>query len=212
MDALKHLLNHNHALANIMRLQPAANERLPPKYLWIDCVDNDVLPNHILGLSRSEILVYRNLAHQINHIDLNCLSVLEYAVQVLAVKHIIVCGHYDCGMLLPSAQYDPAELAKNWLYPVQMTALKYQAQLSAYQPDVLRLEKLCDLNVIEQVVQLANTTVVQRTWKNQQELCLHGWVYSPTTSLLKDLAVDMGSEMEVMRVYESAVAACLGNA
>lgn len=215
MSALKHLLDYNRSW--VKELNSKNSQHLSSrsvgsltKYLWIDCLDNCRLPDTLLGISIDEILVYRNLAHQINHSDLNCLSVLQYAFQILGIKHVIVCGHYDCRLLYPATQAIPLQLIENWLYPVQEVSEKYKDWLQLYQPESLRVKKLCELNVIEQVIQLCNTTVVQSTWKRQQELTIHGWVYSPDDGLLHDLAIDIGGEAEIVSSYRAAILKCIG--
>jgi carbonic anhydrase len=183
-----------------------------PKYLWIDCLDNRALPNHIVGLPSHEILVYRNLAHQINHGDLNCLAVLQYAVETLRIKHIIICGHYDCALFDDQRPSKSAELVENWLYPIHEASRQYDYWLSPYQSRGTRLHKLCEINVIEQVLQLGQGTVVQRAWQRQQELTIHGWVYSPDNGLLHDLAMDIASQAEIVPKFDAAIYKCVGKA
>jgi len=217
MSTLKHLLENNyigskHICANRNPLALEKTISSSPKYLWIDCIDNSFIPHHLVGLSIEEIIVYRNLAHQVNYTDLNCLAVLQYAIQILSVNHIIVCGHYDCAMLRLSAKTGSADLVENWLHPVRDIYRKYERWLGVYQPETLRLEKLCELNVIEQVVQLCKTTVVQSAWKRRQTLIIHGWAYSSEKGHLNDLVTDIAGEHDIFPAYQAAIGNCIGKA
>jgi carbonic anhydrase len=174
-------------------------------------VESYFTPHHIVGLRIEEILVYRNLAHLVNYTDLNCLAVLQYAIEILNVNHVIVCGHYDCAVLLLSAKPSSADLAENWLHPVDIYR-KYERGLGEYQPETLRLEKLWELNVIEQVVQLCKTTVVQNAWKRRQALIIHGWAYSSEKGHLNDLATDIAGEHDIFPAYQAAIENCIGKA
>jgi carbonic anhydrase len=173
-------------------------------------VDNYCSPHDIVGTGTNEILVYKNLAHQVNYTDLNCLSVLQYAIQILSIKHVIVCGHYNCALLRPSTQFTHADLVEQWLHPVRDINQKYEPWLGWYLPESLRLEKICELNVIEQVLQLCKTTVVQNAWEQRRELTIHGWAYSPNNGILKNLALDIAGEQDIYPVYQAALRECIG--
>ncbi|MEH6450609.1 MAG: carbonate dehydratase [Oleispira sp.] len=163
-----------------------------PEYLWIGCSDSRVPANQIVGLMPGEVFVHRNVANQVIHSDLNCLSVVQFAVEVLNVKHIIVTGHYGCGGV--HAAYDNSRhgLVDNWLSHVKDVHYKHMDELSKLSDDDAR-NRLCELNVMEQVRNLARTTVVRDAWQNGKELELHGFVYGLHNGLINDLGVDIGS-------------------
>ena len=163
-----------------------------PEYLWIGCSDSRVPANQIVGLMPGEVFVHRNVANQVIHSDLNCLSVVQFAVEVLNVKHIIVTGHYGCGGV--HAAYDNSRhgLVDNWLSHVKDVHYKHMDELSKLEPDEAK-DRLCELNVMEQVRNLARTTVVRDAWKKGQELTLHGFVYGLHNGLINDLGIDIGS-------------------
>jgi len=187
-----------------------AHDTAQIKYLWIGCIDNHVLPTTLMGIPNHEVLVYKNLAHQINHTDLNCLSMLQYAFQILGVKKVIVCGHYDCNLLESEAQSPALELIESWLHPLYQTRQKYHHHLQVFQSPALRRHKLCELNVIEQVIQLARTTVVQSRWQQHQKLTLQGLVYAPDDNVVHDLAIDIAAEADIMPAYRTAVLNSIG--
>ena len=163
-----------------------------PEYLWIGCSDSRVPANQIVGLMPGEVFVHRNVANQVIHSDLNCLSAVQFAVEVLSVKHIIVTGHYGCGGV--HAAYDNSRhgLVDNWLSHVKDVHYKHMEELSKLDPDAAR-DRLCELNVMEQVRNLARTTVVRDAWQKGQELVLHGFVYGLQNGLINDLGIDIGS-------------------
>lgn len=163
-----------------------------PEYLWIGCSDSRVPANQIVGLMPGEVFVHRNVANQVIHSDLNCLSVVQFAVEVLSVKHIIVTGHYGCGGV--HAAYDNSRhgLVDNWLSHVKDVHYKHMDELSKLSDDDAR-NRLCELNVMEQVRNLARTTVVRDAWQNGKELVLHGFVYGLHNGLINDLGIDIGS-------------------
>lgn len=163
-----------------------------PEYLWIGCSDSRVPANQIVGLMPGEVFVHRNVANQVIHSDLNCLSVVQFAVEVLKVKHIIVTGHYGCGGV--HAAYDNSRhgLVDNWLSHVKDVHYKHMEELSKLDADDAR-NRLCELNVMEQVRNLARTTVVRDAWQKGQELVLHGFVYGLHNGLINDLGIDIGS-------------------
>lgn len=164
-----------------------------PEYLWIGCADSRVPANEIVGLAPGELLVHRNVANVVVHADLNCLSVLQFAVEVLKVGHIIVCGHYGCGGVRAALRDDRLGLVDNWLRHVQDVRWKHQTEVDALPTEELRHDRLCELNVVEQVVNVNQTTVVRDAWARGQPLAVHGWIYDLHDGLLRDLGVSVTS-------------------
>jgi len=210
MKKLPELFANNRAWAEgITRAQPDFFKRLAaqqsPKYLWIGCADSRVPANEIVGLMPGEVFVHRNVANVVVHTDLNCLSVLQYAVEVLKVEHVIVCGHYGCGGVQAAWRGASLGLIDNWLRHVKDVAEKYSDDLAARPDDETRMDRLCELNVIEQVLHVARTTIVQDAWKRGQSLILHGWVYRLQSGLLKDIGVCISSEKELKEFIEQRV-------
>lgn len=162
--------------------------RQTPEYLWIGCSDSRVPANQIVGLAPGEVFVHRNVANVVVHTDLNCLSVLQYAVDVLAVRHVIVCGHYGCGGVAAALAGSRHGLVDNWLRHVIDVAEKHADEIAAL-PEERRLERLCELNVVEQVANVCQTTVVEDVWARGQKLTVHGLVYGLHDGLLRDLGV-----------------------
>jgi carbonic anhydrase len=177
-----------------------------PRYLWIGCSDSRVPATQLVGLSPGDMFEHRNVANVVGHTDLNCLSVMQYAVEVLRVQHIIVCGHYGCGGVQAAYQKKKFGLIDNWLRHVQDVAHKHAELLAAIEDETERLRRLCELNVVEQVANVCQTTVVEEAWARGQELAVHGWVYDLGDGLLRDLGVCVTSEAESEAVYDSAVA------
>ena len=163
-------------------------ERQNPEYLWIGCSDSRVPANQIVGLAPGDVFVHRNVANVVVHTDLNCLSVLQYAVDVLAVRHVIVCGHYGCGGVKAALEGERHGLIDNWLRHVQDVQAKHAADLEA-SADESRLDRLCELNVVEQVANVCSTTIVGDAWQRGQQLTVHGLVYDLRDGLLQDLGV-----------------------
>jgi len=193
---LKHLFANNRAwAARRTRQDPQFFSRLSsqqaPEYLWIGCADSRVPANEIVGLAPGELLVHRNVANVVVHADLNCLSVLQFAVEVLKVGHIIVCGHYGCGGVRAALRDDRLGLVDNWLRHVQDVRWKHQLQLDALPTEEQQHSRLCELNVIEQVINVSQTTVVRDAWTRAQSLSVHGWIYDLHDGLLKDLDVSV---------------------
>lgn len=210
MKHLSNLLENNRLWAKSMVAQsPDYFVRLvmqqTPEYLWIGCSDSRVPANQITGLAPGEVFVHRNVANVVVHSDLNCLSVLQYAVEVLKVKHIIVCGHYGCGGVRAASQNSQLGLIDNWLRHVRDVVSKYQELLDSILDDELRARKLCELNVIEQAYNVCHTTIVQNAWQRGQELVVHGWVYDLQDGLLRDLNITIGSIDEVSIAYRTAL-------
>ena len=193
MQPLQHLFDQNRAWAEDMRSRTPdffskLSHQQSPEYLWVGCSDSRVPANEIVGLLPGEIFVHRNVANVVVHADLNCLSCIQYAVEVLRVKHIIVCGHYGCGGVTAALDNCTLGLVDNWLRHVQDVAQKHVAQLSPLSR-AERLARLCELNVVEQVLNVTQTTVVRGAWERGQELTVHGWIYSLEDGLLRDLNV-----------------------
>lgn len=177
-----------------------------PKYLWIGCADSRVPANSIVNLRPGELFVHRNVANVVVHTDLNCLSCLQFGVDVLRVEHIIVVGHYGCGGVAAALHQRRIGLVDNWLRHIQDIRLKHAAHIDAL-PDEARADRLCELNVIEQVINVAQTTVVHEAWERGQTLTIHGWTYSLQDGLVRDLGITVPGQPEVTPAYQRAVAA-----
>ena len=211
MRVLKQLFANNRAWAKEMaRREPDFFARLAqqqsPQYLWIGCSDSRVPANQIVGLLPGEMFVHRNVANVVVHTDLNCLSALQFAVDALKVRHVIVCGHYGCGGVLAALRDDRLGLIDNWLRHVQDVRSKHQTQLSSLSNEKQRHDRLCEVNVIEQVVNVCQTTVVQDAWMRGQELAVHGWIYGLEDGLLRDLTMCVTAATELAGCYETACA------
>jgi carbonic anhydrase len=167
-------------------------ERQSPEYLWIGCADSRVPANEIVGLAPGEIFVHRNVANVVVHTDLNCLSVLQYSVEVLAVAHVVVCGHYGCGGVQAALEDSRHGLIDNWLRHVTDVEEKHADEIASLPKD-RRLDRLCELNVVEQVANVCRTTIVEDAWAAGQELTVHGVVYGLHDGLLRDLGVSRSS-------------------
>lgn len=191
MKPLQHLFNANIRWANRMVADdPDFFKRLAslqqPEYLWIGCSDSRVPANQITGLNPGEVFVHRNIANLVNHTDLNCLSVMEYAVKVLKVKHIIVCGHYGCGGVLAAIQNQKIGVIDNWLLHIRDTYHKHKNMLDPLGADD-KVNKLCELNVVEQVQNVCHSPVIQKAWESGQELSVHGWIYKIQDGIIHEL-------------------------
>jgi carbonic anhydrase len=160
-----------------------------PRYLWIGCSDSRVPANQIVGLLPGDMFVHRNVANVVVHTDLNCLSTIQFAVEVLHVEHIIVCGHYGCGGVRAALQDSRLGLIDNWLRHIQDVRAKHRAQIDALSTAAEQHTRLCELNVIEQVANVSQTTVVRDAWSRNQSLTVHGWIYGLSDGLLRDLGV-----------------------
>ena len=176
-----------------------------PEYLWIGCSDSRVPANQIVGLLPGEMFVHRNVANVVVHTDLNCLSTIQFAVDLLRVRHIIVCGHYGCSGVMAALRDDKIGLADNWLRHVQDVRLKHERQLEALDDEGTKHDRLCELNVVEQVVNVSQTTVVRDAWARGQELAVHGWIYDLHDGLLRDLGMCVTSTAELAGCTEKAV-------
>src|SRR5438105_859051 len=202
MRVLNHLFENNQAwAAEMTRREPDFFARLSrqqtPQYLWIGCADSRVPANQIVGLLPGEMFVHRNVANVVVHTDLNCLSTIQFAVDILRVSHIIVCGHYGCGGVLAALRDDKLGLIDNWLRHVQDVRCRNQTQLAALETEAQRHNCLCELNVIEQVVNVSQTTVVRDAWARRQALAVHGWIYDIRDGLLRDLRMCVTTETEI---------------
>jgi carbonic anhydrase len=172
-----------------------------PKYLWIGCADSRVPANEICGLAPGEMFVHRNVANVVVHTDFNCLSVMQFAIDVLKVSHIIVCGHYGCGGVQAALQDRPHGLIDNWLRHIKDVYRLRAAEIDALPMDKERVNRLCELNVMQQVENVCHTTLVQEAWARGQELCVHGWIYDIHDGLLKDLQVTVERQSQVGEIY-----------
>jgi carbonic anhydrase len=215
MENLNHLLENNRVWAAKIKAQnpdffQTLSKQQSPQYLWLGCSDSRVPANEIVKLLPGEMFVHRNVANVVVHTDLNCLSVMQYAVDVLEVKHIIVCGHYGCGGVKAALQNSRLGLIDNWLRHVQDVGQKHQALLDGAVDDAERLDKLCELNVIEQVSNVCQTTIVQSAWERKQELAVHGWIYGLSDGLLRDLNIGTSGQSELASNYRNAIDACAG--
>lgn len=213
MKSIQTLFDNNRQWASkVSRSDPAFFETLShqqaPEYLWIGCSDSRVPANELIGLLPGEVFVHRNVANLIVHSDLNCLSTMQYGVDVLAVKHIIVCGHYGCGGVNAVLQGRRVGLVDNWLRHIHDIRQKHTAMLVNL-PGELQSERLCELNVIEQVLNACQTTVVQDAWLRQQPLKVHGWVYRLSNGLLHNLNVSISCQEELLDRYQDALSALL---
>ncbi len=172
-----------------------------PEYLWIGCSDSRVPANEIVGLLPGELFVHRNVANLVVHTDLNCLSVLQYAVDVLKVKHVIVCGHYGCGGVAAALGNRSHGLIDNWLRHIKDVYHLHQDHFKHCSDMEERVDLLCELNVIEQVANICHTTIVQDAWKREQTLTVHGWIYSIHDGILRDLDVNFDAPDQVPEHY-----------
>lgn len=202
MRVLGHLFTNNRAwAAEITGREPDFFERLAgqqaPEFLWIGCSDSRVPANQIVGLLPGQLFVHRNVANVVIHADLNCLSCIEYAVDALRVRHVIVCGHYGCGGVLAALRDDRLGLIDNWLRHIQDIREKHDAELRALPSEAERHARLCELNVIEQAINVCQTTVVQDAWRRNQPLTVHGWIYSIADGLLRDLGICVSDAAEL---------------
>jgi carbonic anhydrase len=211
MRDLTDLFANNRAWAeNIRKKDPDFFTKLSrqqsPRYLWIGCADSRVPANEIVGLLPGEMFVHRNVANVVVHTDLNCLSVMEFAVEVLHVQHIIVVGHYGCSGVNAALHRDRIGLADNWLQHVQDVRQKHERKLECVAAGPDQVDRLCELNVIEQVANVCRTTIVRDAWLRGQELAVHGWIYGLKDGLLRDLNCTAANPDEATKAYKSAIA------
>ena len=213
MAELRELLDRNRDWAEQMRREdPGFFERLStqqaPKYLWIGCSDSRVPANQITGLMPGEVFVHRNIANVMVHTDLNCLSVIQFAVDVLKVEHILVVGHYGCGGVHAALTGTRVGLADNWLRHVADVAQKHAGLLEEVELEAQRHARLCELNVNEQVVNVCQTTMVEDAWARGQSLSVHGWVYSLLDGRVRQLGMDISGRDELPDAYAAAITRC----
>jgi carbonic anhydrase len=207
---LRELLENNRAWSEGIKasdpgfFQSLAQQQTP-RYVWIGCSDSRVPATQLVGLAPGEMFVHRNVANVVVHTDFNCLSVLQFAVDVLKVSHVIVCGHDGCGGVQAAMQNLTLGLTDNWLRHVQDVMHRNEAVLAEISDEVQRLNRLCELNVIEQVMNVSRTTIVQNAWDRGQELAVHGWIYGIGDGLLRDLEICITNQSELTTAYEDTV-------
>ena len=211
MRSLSHLFDNNRAwVESVTRDDPGFFDRLAhqqnPEYLWIGCSDSRVPANQITGLTPGEVFVHRNVANVVVHTDLNCLSVVQFAVDLLKVGHIIVCGHYGCSGVHAALTGRKVGLADNWLRHVQDVGDRHGAYLGTIAGEAKRHDALCELNVLEQVRNLCQTTSVQDAWSRGQPLTIHGWIYGVHDGRLHDLEATIARADEAGPVLAAALA------
>ena len=210
-NSLAHLFDNNRRWAQRTTNQDPTffsnlAEQQNPEYLWIGCADSRVPANELIGLLPGEVFVHRNIANLLVHSDLNCLSVLQYAVEVLQVKHIIICGHYGCGGVAAVFHNRRFGLVDNWLRHIHDTQTKYHALLASVADESARLNRLCELNVIDQIFSAAQTTVIQDAWARGQSVTVHGWVYDLHDGLLHSLGLEVSSADDLQQQSQAVFA------
>jgi carbonic anhydrase len=209
-NPLDNLLANNRTWAsNAIERDPEFFSRLvnqqTPEYLWIGCSDSRVPANEITGLAPGEVFVHRNIANVVVHSDLNCLSVMQFAVDVLKVKHILVVGHYGCGGVQAALQNQRYGLVDNWLRHVQDVRDKFRSQLETVDDERTRINRLCEFNVVEQVLNVSETTVLRDAWARGQQVSVHGWIYGVADGLLTDLNTSVSRDDEALTCYTDAI-------
>ena len=207
MPGLLHLRQLNEEWSREVRAaDPLFFERLAaqqaPEYLWIGCSDSRVPANQVLGLQPGEVFVHRNIANVVAHSDFNCLSVIDYAVSILKVKHIIVCGHYGCGGVQAALTTHRLGLIDNWLRYIRDVRLKHHEELEMISNPSERMNRLCELNVLEQASNVCHSSIAQRAWEEGHELTIHAWIYSLNDGLIKDLGKSMSGRDVVPTAYQ----------
>ncbi len=210
MHDIEQLLENNRAWATSIQASDPTffatlSEQQSPEYLWIGCSDSRVPANQIVGLLPGRLFVHRNVANVVVHTDLNCLSVMQFAVDALGVRHIIVCGHHGCGGVSAALDNLKLGLIDNWLRHVQDVMQKHRQQLAQIEDRSLRLDRLCELNVIEQVSNVCQTTIVQQAWERGQSLAIHGWIYGLRDGLVRDLHITITGQHELAPAYGRAI-------
>ncbi|MAY41378.1 MULTISPECIES: carbonate dehydratase [unclassified Neptuniibacter] len=210
MKKLTELLESNRQWAEkISKEDPMFFETLAqqqaPEYLWIGCSDSRVPANEIVDMLPGELFVHRNVSNLVVHTDMNCMSVIQYAVEVLKVKHIMVVGHYGCGGVKAAIETEPHGMIDNWLRNIRNVYKKHRDLLSVWDHSHQQLDRLCELNVIEQACNVCDTTIVQQAWANEQELTVHGWIYGLDDGLVNDLEFNASDAEEVDDQYRLAI-------
>lgn len=218
MKTINNLLQQNKEWAASMTAADAdffekLREMQAPEFLWIGCSDSRITPVTSLGILPGEMFVHRNVANLVIYSDMNCLSVMQFAIEILKVKHLIVCGHYGCGGVKAALDDSRYGLIDNWLRHLQDIAEKHRPLLESLGTRDERLDKLCEINVIEQVVNAGETTFVREAWERGQKLMIHGWIYTIADGIYRDLkvTVDGGEKLSELRANTPAVAANIGN-
>jgi len=204
MKDLKRILDRNRAWAEKIKASdpeffPALAKQQSPRFLWIGCSDSRVPATQLAGMLPGEMFVHRNVANVVDHTDFNCLSVMQYAVDVLKVEHIIVCGHHGCGGVKAAMDNLQLGLIDNWLRHVQDVLHEHGELLADIQDEEKRLDRLCELNVIEQVLNVGRTTILQSAWQRGQEVVVHGWIYGLQDGLLRDLGISIDNAEDLSR-------------
>ena len=202
MRTLKDCFDANRKWATRMRQRdPEFFDRLrhqqQPELLWIGCSDSRLPPDRIIGKQPGTVFVHRNVGNVVVHTDMNCLSVLQYGIEVLGVQHVIVCGHYGCGGVRAALQWRPRGLIDNWLRHIRDVYALHRAELDAIADEERRADRLCELNVVAQVANVCRTTIVQDAWRQGRPLAVHGWIYSVSDGLLRDLEIDVDREDQI---------------
>jgi carbonic anhydrase len=191
--------------ARMRASDPGFFERLrhqqSPQLLWIGCSDSRLPPDRIIGRQPGEVFVHRNVANVVVHTDMNILSVLQYGIEVLGVRHIVVCGHYGCGGIRASLKPEPLGLIDNWLRHIRDVLALHRAELDAIEDEERRADRLCELNVAAQVANVCRTTIVQDAWRQGRPLAVHGWIYSLDDGLLRDLDIKVEREAQIPDEY-----------
>lgn len=205
LELLSYLFDRNRAWATAVKQQDPEfftklSRQQHPKYLWIGCSDSRVPANQIVKLPPGDVFVHRNIANVVVHTDLNCLSVIQFAVEVLAIKHIIVCGHYGCGGIQAAMDGQSHGLIDNWLCHIKDVSRLHADQLEGLQQEQ-KIDRLCELNVIEQVKNVCNTTIVRDAWQKGVELSVHGWIYSIDNGILKSLDTCISAREQLEQKY-----------
>jgi carbonic anhydrase len=212
MPSLDRLFENNRAWAGRIRQKDpefflTLSRQQSPQYLWIGCSDSRVPANEIVGLLPGELFVHRNVANLVVHTDLNCLSVMQFAVDILKVRHIIVCGHYGCSGVRAALRGERIGLSDNWLRHVADVREKHEPHIGRFSDDATACDRLCELNVIEQVANVAHTTIARDAWERGQELAVHGWVYGLQDGLLRDLNTTIDQHRSAATAYHAALSA-----
>ncbi len=212
-----HLCEHSNIFSTTTGFGPKRSEHQDPEfflklsrqqlpaYLWIGCSDSRVPANEIVGLLPGELFVHRNIANLVVHTDLNCLSVMQFAVDILKVRHIIVCGHYGCSGVQAAYRRNRIGLSDNWLRHVEDVRQKHERSLANAKSDARAFDRLCELNVIEQVANVCQTTIARDAWERAQELSVHGWIYGLQDGLLRDLNTTVTGLQETLAAYDAAI-------
>jgi carbonic anhydrase len=214
MQTLSHLFENNKSWAGKIRQQDPdfflkLSRQQSPSYLWIGCSDSRVPANEIVGLLPGELFVHRNVANLVVHTDLNCLSVMQFAVDILKVRHIIVCGHYGCSGVNAALRRDRLGLSDNWLRHVEDVRQKHEKSLARVDNIFETSDRLCELNVIEQVTNVCHTSIARDAWDRGQELTVHGWIYGLQDGLLRDLNVTVADFQQALPAYHKAISALI---